>query len=120
MADRVLFVGWGMTVRGREERAMEVFNEAVGFCGRSQQEGDIEKFDVVLLAPNAGLNGYIEIHGSAAQLNALREEEEWRRITAAASLVVDDLRHIDGFTNEGVARQMALYQDAIAQVPQAS
>ncbi len=27
MADRVLFIGWGETVRGREERALEVFNE---------------------------------------------------------------------------------------------
>ncbi len=64
MADRMLFIGWGTPVRGREERGLEVFNEAIGFYGRMQQEGRIERFDVVLLDPNAELNGYIELYGS--------------------------------------------------------
>jgi len=118
MADRVLFIGWGTPVRGREERGLEVFNEAIGILGRMQQEGRIEKFDVVLLGPNADLNGYIEMHGSAEQLAAAREDEEFRRNTADASLIVDGLRHIDGFTDDGVALQMALYQESIARVPQ--
>ncbi len=118
MADRVLFIGWGMSVRGREERGLEVFNEAIGIYGRMQQEGRIEKFDVVLLGPTADLNGYIELHGSAEQLAALRESEEFRRNLADASLIVDGLRLIDGFTNEAVAREMALYQESIARVPQ--
>jgi len=31
---------------------------------------------------------------------------------------VDRIRHIDGYTNEGVARMMALYQEAVSKVPQ--
>jgi len=58
MADRVLFISWGTAVRGREERGLEIFNEAVGILGRMQEEGRIEKFDVVLLDPNGELNGY--------------------------------------------------------------
>jgi hypothetical protein len=118
MADRVLFIGWSTAVRGREERGLEVFNEAIGICGRMQQEGRIEKFDVVLLGPNGDLNGYVEMHGSAEQLAAVREDEEFQRNTVDASLVVDGLRHIEGFTNDQVARQMALYQESIARVPQ--
>jgi len=118
MADRVLFIGWGTPVRGREERGMEVFNDAIGILGRMQQDRRIEKFDVVLLGPNSDLSGYIEVHGSAAQLAAVREDEEFQRNSADASLVVDGLRHIDGFTNEGVARQIELYQDRITRVPQ--
>lgn len=120
MADRVLFIGWGTPVRGREERGLEVFNEAIGLYGRMQQEGRIEKFDVVLLDPNEGLNGYIELYGSAGQLATFRETEEYRHTLIDASLVVDDLRVIEGFTNEGVAREMALYQQSIARVPQAA
>jgi hypothetical protein len=33
-------------------------------------------------------------------------------------LIVEDFRVIDGFCNEGVAQEMALYQDAISKVPQ--
>jgi len=32
MADRVLFMSWGSPVPGREERGLEVFNEAIGIC----------------------------------------------------------------------------------------
>ncbi|HLM85289.1 MAG TPA: hypothetical protein VK272_03775 [Solirubrobacteraceae bacterium] len=118
MADRMLFIGWGATVRGREEHGIEVFNEAIGLYGQMQQGGRIESFDVVLLGPNGDLGGYIELHGSAEQLGALRESQDYRRVLADASLVVDELRQIDGYTNEAIAQQMALYQESIARVPQ--
>lgn len=97
---------------------MEVFNEAVGILGRKQQDGRIERFDVVLLEPVAGLNGYITIHGTAEQIAALRQDDEFRRNMVDATLCVDGIQHIEGFANEGVAREMAIYQEAISQVPQ--
>ena len=118
MADRMLFIAWGAPVRGREERGLEVFNEAVGLYGRMQQEGRIERFDVALLQPNAELNGYITLHGSAEQLSAVREDAEFQRMTIAASLIVEGLRQIDGVANEGVAEQITMYQEAVAKVPQ--
>jgi hypothetical protein len=120
MADRVLFIGWGKVVRGREERSLEVFDEVVGYYGRCQQEGRIERFDVVLLAPSSELAGYIQIHGTAEQIVAVREDQEFLRNTVDATLCVEGLRHIEGFTNEGVARQMEMYQEAVARLPQMS
>lgn len=118
MADRMLFIGWGAPVRGREERSLEVFNEALGILGRMQQDGRIERFDVVLLNPSSELGGYIQVHGTAQQIATVREDEEFRRNTVDAELVVDGLRHIEGFTNDGVARQMAMYQEAVSRVAQ--
>jgi hypothetical protein len=118
MADRVLFIGWSTAVRGREERGLEVFNESVGLFGRMQQDGRIEKFDVVLLEPSGDLEGYIELHGSSAQLAALREDEEFQRSMIDAGLIVDGLRLLEGFTNDEIARQMALYRESVARVPQ--
>ena len=120
MADRVLFISWGTPVPGREERGLEVFNDAMGICGRMQQDGRIEKFDVVLFQPNGDLNGYIVLHGSAEQIAAVHEDEEFQRNTVDASLVVENLRHIDGATNDEVARQMGMYQDSVARVPQSA
>lgn len=118
MADQVLVISWGSPIAGREERGLEVFNEALGIAGRMQQEGRIESFDVVLLAPNGDMNGYIEIHGSAEQLAAVSADEEFQRNTIDAALIVEDLKHTMGYTNEGVARQITLYQEAVAKVPQ--
>jgi len=119
MADRVLLISWGSPKPGREERGVEVFNEALGIYGRMQQEGRIEKFDVVLLQPNGDMDGYIEIHGSAEQIAAVHEDEEFQRNTIDASLIVNKLRHADGVTNEEIARQMSMYQESVGRVPQA-
>ena len=118
MADRVLFISWGQPVRGLEERGLEVFNEALGLYGRMQQDGRIESFDVTLMTPNGELNGYVALRGSADQLATVRESEDFQRVTIDAALIVDDLRLIDGYVNEGIARQMALYQEATSKVPQ--
>ena len=118
MADRVLFISWGAPVRGREERGLEVFNDSMGLYGRMQQEGRIERFNVVLLAPNTLLDGFIELQGSAEQLGAARDSDDFRKSLADASLIVDDISLIDGVVNEGIAREMAIYQESIGRVPQ--
>jgi hypothetical protein len=118
MADRVLFISWGDGVFGREERGLEVFNEAMGLYGRMQQEGRIESFDVALLNPSTGVNGYIALHGSAEQLGTVRDADDFRRTLYDASLIVQELKMADGYTNDGIAREMAIYQEAISKVPQ--
>src|SRR3954452_577537 len=118
MADRLLFVSWGSVVPGREEIALEVFNESVGLYGRMQQDGRIEGFDTVLLTPTGGIEGYFQVHGTAEQLAALREDPEWQRSIVDATLIVEDMSVVDGSANQGVADQMAMYQAAIARVPQ--
>lgn len=120
MADRMLLISWGEVARGREERALEVFNESMGLYGRLAQEGRIESFDVCLLEPNARLLGYIALKGSAAQMSDVREDAEFRRIQTDASMCVDDLSLTAGFCDEGVADQMTLFTEAIAKVPQSA
>ena len=118
MADRMLLISWGAPVTGREERGLEVFNEAVGPYGKMQQDGRIESFDVALFAANSDLGGYIELHGTHEQLDAAQQDEEFKRTTVDASLVVNDLRVAEAYTNQGVAQEMARYQEAISKVPQ--
>jgi hypothetical protein len=120
MADRVLFISWGEVVRGREVAGLENFNETIGLYGQMQQDGRIESFDVVLLEPAMDILGYIEVHGSAEQLAALKDSEDFRRSLVASSLIVDNLKMTDGYTNEGIAREMTYYQDAVSRVPQSA
>jgi hypothetical protein len=118
MADRALLMTWKEPVRGREERAVECFNDALGICGRKQQEGAIESFDVVLCEPNGTLGGYIKIEGSGEQIAALRQDDEFRRNTVEASLTVDGLAHIECAVGEGIAEEMAMYRQVVGTVPQ--
>ena len=118
MADSVLMITWGVGVRGREERGLDVFNESIGLYGRLQQEGRIEAFDVALLEPNGLMAGYIALRGSSEQLSALRQDDEFRRVLVDASLIVDELQLIEGSLGEGVAREVEVYREAISKVPQ--
>jgi hypothetical protein len=119
MADRIMFITWGANVAGREERGLEVFNEAVGLYGRMQQDGRVESFDLALLAPNGGgIEGYMCLRGSAEQLAAVKEDQDYLRVMTDASMIVKDLCVSDGYTNEGIAPMMAIYQEAIGRVPQ--
>ena len=94
MADRLLFISWGTPVHGMEERSLEVFNEALGLYGRLQQEGRIESMEVVLLAPNATLNGYIELRDRGAQRAAARAELVFRR-DSGGTITGDHLKLLD-------------------------
>jgi hypothetical protein len=120
MADRALVLTWGEVVRGREERALDNFNEVVGLYGRMQQEGRIEQFDVTILAPNARIQGMMELQGTAEQMAAVKNDPEFRQLMTEATLIVDDLTITDAYVNEGIAAQMEMYRDAVSKVPQAT
>jgi hypothetical protein len=114
-----LYIGWGEVVRGREARALQVFNEAVAMYGGMQQEGRIESFEAVLLGPNPGAtDGFFLVHGSDEQIDAVRHSEDWQRNMADATMIVEGMCAIDAHTGEAVARQMGFFADAAAKVGQ--
>jgi hypothetical protein len=117
MADRALFIGFGQPVRGREERAVEVFNEFVGMFGRMQSDGRIASMDVSLLDPHGGdLGGFFMVHGSEAQCAALPMDEEFRRATIDATLIVENFGVVPAATGETVGTEMGMYMEAVKKV----
>ena len=117
MADRALFVGFGQPVRGREERAVEVFNEFVAMFGRMQSDGRIEGMEVTLLDPHGGdLGGFFMVNGDERQCTTLMLDEEFRRACIDASLIVENFGVVGAATGETVGTEMAMYTEAVAKV----
>lgn len=117
MAEAGLFVGWGQVVRGRERQALDLFNESMEYWGGLQGNGRIESFDVALLSPHGGeLQGFVLMRGSAEQIDALRRDEDFLRITQRVDQIVDQLGIVDAFVDEGLGRAMGIYQDVIGEV----
>jgi hypothetical protein len=117
MADAGLFIGWGQVARGREDRALDVFNETIELYGQMQSDGRIESFEVCLLDPHGGeLAGFAMLRGSEDQIDAVHRAEDFQRLITKASLVVDDLGVIPAALGEGLGRSMAIYQEEIAVV----
>jgi hypothetical protein len=108
MATGALVIGWGPTVRGRELKALQVFNEAIQFYTRLQQQGTIESFEPVALEPHGGdLAGFLLIRGDREKLNAIRTSEEFLRLNNRAALIVDNFGVITAFIGEELQRQFA-------------
>ena len=117
MADAGLFIGWGQVARGREDRALDVFNETIELYGQMQSDGRIESFEVALLEPHGGeLGGFELLRGSEEQIDAVRRSDEFQRVMTKASLVVDDLGVVTALIGEGLGRSMAMYQEEISVV----
>lgn len=117
MADSGLFIGWGEVVRGREEKAIQVFNESVQYYGQLQQEGRIESFDVCLLEPHGGdLAGFALLRGSDEQLDAVHHDEEFQRQLTRANLIVDSLGIVPAAFGEEIGRQMSRYRGEVAEL----
>jgi hypothetical protein len=115
MADAGLFIGWGQVVRGREDRALDVFNETIELYGQMQADGRIESFEICLLNPHGGeLQGFELLRGTESQIDAVRRSEDFQHVITKAVLVVDDLGVVDVSIGEGLARQMAIYQEELA------
>lgn len=115
MADAALFVGFGTTIPGRERRALAVFNEAVAYYTRLQQQGEIESFEPVLLEPHGGdLGGFLLLRGERDKLHRVRRSEEFERLSARAGLVVHSFGIVGAAIGEGLARQFALFEAQLA------
>ena len=115
MAEAALFAGWGQVVRGREERAVQVFNESVAYWGQLQADGKIESFDLAFLSPHGGdLAGFALLRGSAEQIDSLRRSDDFAKNATAVDQIVENYGIVDASVDEGIAEQMQLYQAEIA------
>jgi hypothetical protein len=114
MADAAVFIGWGQVVRGREKRAVQVFNESVEYWGGLQGDGKIEDFEVALLEPHGGdLQGFALLRGSEEQVSELRADEEFQRRVQRADLIIESQGVVNALIGEGIARGMAQYQGEV-------
>jgi hypothetical protein len=113
MPEAALFIGWGAPVRGREAKGLEVFNEAIEFWGRLQQQGRIDSFEVVLLYPHGGdLAGFSLLRGTHEQLNDVGGDDEFLRLTTRAGLIVEGLGVVRAVLGEGLEQQIGMFQQA--------
>jgi hypothetical protein len=103
MAMGALFLGWGPVVRGREQKSLEVFQEALQYYSRLQQQGEIQSFEAVALEPHGGdLDGFLLIKGDPDKLARLRGSDEFIALTTRAQQVVDNVGIVGAFVGEGL------------------
>ena len=117
MAEAGLFIGWSAPVRGREEKAIQVFGEAMAYWASLEEDGKVEGSQAAILRPHGGdLGGFFLVRGTRDQIAAVQQEEEFNRINARAALVVEGFGVVPAFLDEGIAPQMQLFQEMVPQL----
>jgi hypothetical protein len=117
MAGEELFIGWGPVVRGRAQKALEVFQETIEFHGKLQQDGKIDSFDAHLIAPHGGdLAGFILLRGERAKLDEVRNSEGFERLITRAASVVDQVGVLNAYSGEALGQAMGRFQAASAEL----
>jgi hypothetical protein len=113
MADEALFIGWGEVARGRERKAVDVFNESIQYYAQLQQDGRIGSVEPWFLAPHGGdLAGFILLRGEREQLDEIQRSAEFERRQTRATLIVDRTGAINAYTGEALSRLMGQFEDA--------
>lgn len=117
MADWALFIGFGWPVRGREQKATEVFGEAISLWGELQGRGELESFEAFFLEPHGGdLGGFMLLRGEREKLDAIRASDDFFRVTTRAQLIVENFGVVSAATGGEIERQMGLFQEASAEL----
>ena len=116
MRDTALFIGWGGTHPGRERFAQQTFAEFVEILEGLKVEGEIDRFETVLLGPHGGeLDGFTLVYGAAEKLAALPLREDLHRLRTRAMLDHAKFSVIFAAVGEGVARELALLAEIVSE-----
>lgn len=101
------FIKYGRLVPGREEKAIELFNEAIAFWRKHHVAGKLTAFEPVLFASGdqeVDL-GFFFIKGLEEKVMPILMSEEYRMLLTRAAYVVDHLQTEMLTVGEEVARQ---------------
>jgi len=117
MSNSVLFVGWGLPVRGREQQAIKVFSEWVEMLGGLQKKGTINGFTPVFLDPHGGdLGGFFVIVGASAKLDELQHGEDFTKAVTRAQLIAENFGVVRGKTGDEITKQMQLFGAQVSEI----
>src|SRR5262245_61889616 len=114
MADSGLFIGFGSPVRGRERQAVKVFNEAMEYYARLQQQGEIDSFETVFLESHGGdISGFTLVRGDRDKLAGIRTSDEFTRLSLRADLIVEGFGVVGANLGERVGALLGVYNEQV-------
>jgi hypothetical protein len=109
-ADAGLLLGWNRVLPGNDQLAVELWQEMLGYLRRLHAEGQVEKFEIVLLGAHGGsLNGFVLIRADQAHLDRIRNSQEFLVFNVRANKVLEGFLVVRAHFGEEVAQIMRLY-----------
>jgi len=88
-----MIISWGTAIPGREQVGLEVFMTSMQYFGGLQAAGKVERAATYLNETGqlSHAGGYMVIEGSAAQIDAVPADPQYRRNLTSALHIVSDV-----------------------------
>lgn len=110
MADAGLLIGWDRVVAGRDDSAVDLWNEMLSFFRRLHAEGRLERFEPVLLGAHGGqLNGFVLLRGTQEHLDELRNSDEFLVLNVRAQRALEGFTVVRAHFGEEAQRILRIY-----------
>jgi hypothetical protein len=108
MAKAALFIGWGVAIPGREQQALQLFDETMQYYGGLQRQGEIDSIEPILLEPHGGdLGGFLLVKGDGDKIARLRVSTEFVNFTGRAQLMLTHVGVVGAWYGEELQQQFA-------------
>ncbi len=115
--DSALFIGWGATNGGRERRSVELFTGSLKYLTSLVQKGRVFSVEPFFLEPHGGdLEGFFIVRGDRDELNKIRYEDEFQRLSVKAQVIVQNFGVVGAITGERLNKHMAWFAQAALDV----
>lgn len=110
--EAALIVQWGYPARGREGKALEVFNEFMAYWGKQAADGKVAPFEVYFNSD--GSEAIAIVRGKSDALLSIVESQEYERLLNKGHMIVEGLRaHLYyGGSEEQITRGIRLSSEA--------
>jgi hypothetical protein len=113
MGDSALLIIWGPPQAGRESHAVELFQESLLFFTRLVEERRIAAVEPFFLEPHGGtIEGFFLVRGEMRELATLRTEDDFRKMTVKAQVIVQNFAVIGAITGKRLNKHMGWFVDA--------
>lgn len=111
-----LLIRWGGAIEGREAEQLRNYRRAVDYGRRLLAEGKLTSFEPFAFAGGdvEVEQGFFIVKGSAPDIFAILESEEYQELYATATLTAKHVSTEMLAVGEGIEQRIAVYERALA------
>lgn len=113
-----VFIRYGKALPGREEKAIELFGEVVGYCESKLATGEITFFEPFLFVTGDAEEetGFILVKGPSDKIYSLFDEDDYRKLVAKAHLLVEHFKWDLITYGEAVFTEMERFNETLVEL----
>jgi len=110
MSNAAIFISWGAPLAGRENKALEVFNQVLEYNTRLKKEGKITDHRTYLSTNGntSELGGFMVVEGEVAQLRSMIDSTEFQTNYLKAQHLVSNVELVHCVTGTEIGKRVEM------------